>query len=122
MIHTLLERLRSIDFSTLNEDSINELLDNRDESVFDKEWCRVYNEVEKLKNEKSYTSDDRNARDRICEEAFMIIEENGCSELSDYVADDFGLIYDSIVLGYNDTWLSKLTEIYKSGKIPSGEL
>ena len=52
----------------------------------------------------------------------MIIEENIDSELSEYVSDDFGLIYDSLVLNYKDEWLNKLITAYKNKKIPAGEL
>lgn len=38
----------------------------------------------------------------------MIIADNIESELSDYVSDDFGVIYDSLVLIYKDPWLNKL--------------
>lgn len=50
----------------------------------------------------------------------MIMKENTESELSDYVSDDFGLIYDSLILNYKDEWLDKLITVYKNKKIPFG--
>ena len=121
MIHMLLERLRSIDFGSLSEDDIDEILDSRDEGEFDEQWCRVYEETARLKNESNYTAENRREHDSICKEAFMAVGSGISSELSDYVADDFGLIYDSIILGYNDDWLSALIEEYSSGRLPSGK-
>lgn len=121
-IDELLNCLGSIDYSTLDEDCINELLDNRDIAPFDKEWCRVEKEIESLKNDQNYTENAEKEQREIREKAFLIIEQNVGSELSDYVSDDFGMIYDSVVLKYRDEWLDKLIEEYKCKRIPAGEL
>ena len=52
----------------------------------------------------------------------MIIQQNTKNELAAYVSDDFGLIYDSLILNYKDEWLDKVIAVYKNKKIPSGEL
>ena len=122
MINSLLDSLRSLDFSSFTEDDINDILDGRDADEFDSEWCRVDSEIERLKNSENYTSLNQTEHDEICKKAFFIIEDKISSELSDYISDDFGLIYDSIVTGYNDIWLAKLVEAYQSGRIPNGEL
>lgn len=122
LIDELIECLNSIDYSIFDEDFINGLLDCRDRDVFDTEWCRVDREISALKNEQSYSDEIKRAQDEIRKKSFMIIEHNIGSELSDYVSDDFGLIYDSLVLSYQDKWLNKLIEQYKNKKIPVGEL
>lgn len=61
-------------------------------------------------------------QDKIREKVFIIIKKNTFSELSDYVSDDFGLIYDSLIVNYKDEWLDKLIEEYKNKRIPVGEL
>lgn len=122
LMNELLNCLNSIDYDTFDEDCLNELLDGRDSAPFDTEWCRVNEEIEALKDTQSYTGENEEEQDKIREKAFMIIEKNIEGELSEYVSDDFGLIYDSLVLDYKDEWLSKLITAYKSKKIPSGEL
>lgn len=121
-INKLLNCLNSIDYDTFDEDTLNELLDSRDSAPFDTEWCRVDEKIKALKNTQSYTDENEEEQSKIREKAFMIMEENIESKLSDYVSDDFGLIYDSIVLNYKDEWLNKLIAAYKNKKIPAGEL
>ena len=122
LMNELLKCLNSIDYNIFDEDYLNELLDSRDSAPFDTEWCRVDEEIEVLKNAQSYTGENEEEQDKIREKAFMIIEENIEGELSEYVSDDFGLIYDSLVLNYKDEWLNKLITAYKNKKIPAGEL
>ena len=122
LMNELLNCLNSINYDTFDEDYLNELLDNRDSAPFDTEWCRVDEEIEALKNTQSYIGENEEEQGKIREKAFMIIEENIESELSEYVSDDFGLIYDSLVLNYKDEWLNKLITAYKNKKIPAGEL
>lgn len=121
-INELLDCLNGIDYDAYDENYIDELLDSRDIAPFDTEWCRVYEEIEALKNDQNYTDEIENEQSKVREKAFMIIEQNTQSELSDYVSDDFGMIYDSLVLNYKDEWLDKLIESYKNKRIPGGEL
>lgn len=122
LINELLNALADIDYSEFDEDGINELLDSRDSDPFDAEWCRVNEEIEQLKNDQNYPPEIESQQSKICEKAFMTVEHNIPGELSEYVSDDFGLIYDSLVLNYKDEWLDKLIDSYKNKKIPSGEL
>ena len=122
LMNELLKCLNSIDYNIFDEDYLNELLDSRDSAPFDTEWCRVDEEIEALKNTQSYTDKNEEEQGNIREKAFMIIEENIDGELSEYVSDDFGLIYDSLVLNYKDEWLNKLITAYKNKKIPTGAL
>ncbi len=121
-INELLSALSDIDYSVFDEDRINDLLDSRDSDPFDAEWRRVSAEIELLKNDSNYTRDIEAQQSKIREKAFMTVERNIQSELSEYVSDDFGLIFDSLVLNYKDEWLDKLIGSYKNKKIPSGEL
>lgn len=119
-IEILLDCLRNIDYSQFDDDSITELLNLRDCEPFDSEWCRVDSEITRMKNQYNYTF--QNQQDQIRKEAFFIVENNVGSELADYVSDDFGLIFDSMAVGYKDKWLSKLINMYRKGKIPYGNL
>lgn len=122
LINELMNCLSNIDYTILDEDYINKLLDSRDSTPFDTEWRRVDKEIKALKNDQNYTNEIKTAQGKIREKAFVIIAQNAGSELSAYVSDDFGLIYDSLVLNYKDEWLDKLIEKYKSKSVPAGEL
>ena len=122
LMNELLICLNSINYDTFDENYLNDLLDSRDSVPFDMEWCRVNEEIKALKNNQNYTDENEKEQDNIREKAFIIIEKNTGSELSDYVSDDFGIIYDSLVLNYKDEWLNKLITAYKNKKIPAGEL
>ncbi len=122
LINELLSALSDIDYSEFDEDTINDLLDSRDSDPFDAEWCRVSAEIEELKNDRNYTPKIGSQQSKIREKAFITVERNIQNELSEYVSDDFGLIYDSLVLNYKDEWLDKLIGSYKNKKIPSGDL
>lgn len=122
-IDELFHCLIDMDYSIFDEDYINQLLDSRDIAPFDTEWCRVSQEIEALKNIQNYTSQNKNEQEKVREKAFMIITENTPdSELSAYISDDFGLIYDSLIVSYQDPWLDKLILAYKNKTILTGEL
>lgn len=119
-MNTFIEKLEQIDFSTLD---IDEILDNRDAKVFDAEWIRVYKVVEALKNEENYSEVEKQNNKKIRERVFlMIYEYTKDTDLASYVSDDFGLIADAKLLGYQDFWLDKMIICYEKGIIPCGNL
>ena len=119
-MNVLIELLKQIDFSTLD---IDKLLDNRDAEVFDAEWIRVYNVVESLKNADNYSEVEKKNNSEVRERAFrMIYELTSDGELAGYVSDDFGLIVDAKLLGYEEPWLNKLSACYENRTIPCGSL
>ncbi|MDE6221942.1 MAG: hypothetical protein K2G51_16205 [Lachnospiraceae bacterium] len=120
-VNELIDCLNNIEYDSFDEDYLNELLDRRDSAPFDTEWCRVDAEISALKNDLNYTAENEEEQEEIRQKVFLIIEQNTGGELADYVSDDFGLIYDSVVLHYKDEWLDQLIEDYKNGKIPAGE-
>lgn len=112
----LLQRLEETDFSALD---IDEVLDSRDDDAFDDQWSRVYGEIEALKPPCSDPHQNRDLRER----AFRIVyRRSGSAELAGYLSDDFGLIADSMALGYSDRWLDRLIGCYQAGTVPFGEL
>ena len=116
----LFQKLREVNYANLD---VDELLDNRDCKVFDSEWGRVYKEVEKLKKDSGYTSEQKKHNGVIREKAFKVVYElSGNGELAEYISDDFGLIADSQSLAYSDEWFDKLIDCYKNAEIPCGDL
>ena len=119
-MNTLIKVLEQMDFNDLD---IDDLLDNRDLAVFDTEWIRVYNVVESLKNEGNYSEEENKNNTKLREQVFqMIYEFTNDSDWAGYVSDDFGLISDARLLGYNDLWLDKMVACYENGSIPCGSL
>ena len=49
-------------------------------------------------------------------------ENSNSDDLAAYVSDDFGLIFDSIILNYRDEWFDKLIRCYEELNIPNGIL
>lgn len=116
----LISKLSEIDFANL---TIDEILDSRDNNPFDSEWVRVYNEIEKLKKEKEYTAEQETYNSDVREQVFKkIYKLSGHSALSGYISDDFGMITDSRILNYSDTWLNILISCYENSMVPSGSL
>ena len=116
----LIEALRDIDFNKVNAD---DLLDKRDSKLFDAEWSRVYRTIESMKREINYPPAEKRNNAAIREKVFMKIfalSNNG--ELAEYVSDDFGMIADAKLLGYEDPWLNKLISCYENKTIPCGSL
>lgn len=116
----LIELLSSINFNSIN---VNELLDNRDSKLFDAEWSRVYKAILSLKDEENYSAAEKKNNSIIRETVFKkvyALSNNG--ELAEYVSDDFGMIADAKLLGYQDAWLDKLIACYESKTIPCGLL
>ena len=120
IIDELMECVRGIDADALDEDTVCGILDSREEDPFDSEWCRADEAVEKLKTPGNYTAVHQAEHERVCKEAFFLIAD-GESELCDYVSDDFGLLYDAMVLGYTDDFLDRMTAAYREGRIPCGD-
>ncbi len=111
----LLDNLKKVNYETID---IDDFLDQRECEPFDSEWIRVYQAIEKLKKERA-VEDTR----EIEKKAYItVFEKTECDDLAGYIADDFGLIADSIMLNYSDEWLEKLISCYKKAIIPCGNL
>lgn len=108
----LINNLRKINYENLN---LDEVLTGRDNKTFDSEWIRVFDEIKELKNSVKITDNTH-----IRESAYLIVYENSNSDdLAAYVSDDFGLIFDSIILNYRDEWFDKLIRCYEELNIPN---
>ena len=111
----LLDKLKKVNYETID---IDDFLDQRECDPFDSEWVRVYQAIEELKKGKEMV-DTR----KIEKKAYITVcEKTECDDLAGYIADDFGLIADSIMLHYSDEWLEKVISCYKEAIIPCGRL
>lgn len=111
----LINNLRKINYENLN---LDEVLSGRENITFDSEWIRVFDEIKAIKTSLKITDNTH-----IRESAYLIVYENSNSDdLAAYVSDDFGLIFDSIILNYRDEWFDKLIRCYEELNIPNGIL
>ena len=114
-MYELLDKLSQINYEELN---IDDFLDQRDSDLFDSEWVRVYQALEKLKEGKP-VADTREVEKKAY---ITVYEKSENDELAGYISDDFGLIADSKRLNYSNEWLVKLISCYENARIPCGEL
>lgn len=97
---------------------IDKALDLRGSEEFDREWMRIYGLVEQRKTEDSGAE-----LEEICEMAYLnAFDTREDDEIASYVADDFGLMYDTELLGISDPWLDKLIDCYRRSVFPCGRL
>ncbi|NLK37050.1 MAG: hypothetical protein GX299_03080, partial [Epulopiscium sp.] len=78
--------------------------------------------VEKIENGICYLKDMVDTREIEKKAYITVYEKTECDDLAGYIADDFGLIADSIMLHYSDEWLEKVISCYKEAIIPCGKL
>ena len=101
----------------LSEETINNILDERDDNFFSEQWMQAYNEVEKQKKQQgvpaTYSEDIR-------KKAFnIVLQITDNDDLAAYISDDFGLILDAEKVNVNNSWINALWQSYENGKIPS---
>lgn len=102
-----------------NFNQIDDLLDDRDNEVFSTRWMVEFNNVERLK----VSSEALGLGDTIRESIFKdVFSKSGSSDLASYVSDDFGLLIDAAIVGYESKWLNALWDSYVAGIIPRREI
>ncbi len=118
-IDILLSKLKDVCYDDIE---VDDLLDSRDEETFDSEWISTYNDVENMKRRYGYDEQQENECSSVRETAFMIVCEACGGELAGYVSDDFGLIFDSQICGFENEFLKKLINAYSQAIIPDGSI
>ncbi|MBP2617974.1 hypothetical protein [Chryseobacterium jejuense] len=125
----MIEKLRKLEaaFNTslkaalndIDPEKVDEILDNRDSSVFSDAWMNAYHAVE------GKTSDEEteDAVTHIRKEIFIsIFKATGSSELPAYISDDFGLISSYFIHNIESSWVTNLFFTYLNHHIPQGDL
>lgn len=120
IVDDLLEKLNGSMFGNIDFD---EILDLRDSDLFDREWNRVYKVVEEEKKIKGYSEENKQLSDECRKNTYLRVY-NLCENdsLAAYISDDFGVICDSELVGYTDSWLEGLIKAYAALKIPCGDI
>jgi hypothetical protein len=120
IVDDLLEKLNGSMFNNIDSD---EILDLRDSELFDSEWNRVYKAVEEQKKIKGYSDENRKLSNEYRKNTYLRVYDLCDSDsLAAYISDDFGLVCDSELVGYTDSWLQVLIKTYATSKIPCGHI
>lgn len=101
------------------EIDIDEALDKRDVEPFDSDWIKAHAKV----SDEDIDTRDRPSLVELREAAYLRcykLTQN--SELSGFVADDFGLIGTYLLLDERDDWVNALWCAYRDGHFPCGAL
>lgn len=101
----------------LSDETIDNILVERDDNFFSEQWMQAYNEVEKQKKQQGVPS---TYNEDIRKIVFnMVLEITNNDDLAAYISDDFGLIWDAEKVDINNNWINILWQSYKKGEIPS---
>lgn len=95
----------------------DDVLDLRDDKVFDEQWSRVYGQ---LKSHPGVRLDLLDSADEGVFKAVFASHESG--DLAAYASDDLGLVLAAHAAGFEDPWLSALAASYMAGRFPAGKL
>lgn len=101
----------------LSDETIDNILVERDDNFFSEQWMQAYNEVEKQKKQQGVPS---TYNEDIRKIVFnMVLEITNNDDLAAHISDDFGLIWDAEKVDINNNWINVLWQSYKKGEIPS---
>ena len=110
-------------FRGVDNETISEMLDSRDNEDFENDWLRVFHEIELREKLKPLQNQDLAEIEAIREIAYKYsFAKTQHSELASYIADDFELIGKSLFLDFNDEWLNSLFLCYLQGLFPHKKL
>ncbi len=102
---------------------IDDMLNDRDASVFDSHWMAAFDRVESKKREIPLNDLDKDRVSRVSELAYLQSFECWKSpDIAGYISDDFRLISEALLLGICDVWLSALCLQYFLRTFPYGDL
>lgn len=106
--------------ATFEDVDLDSALDERDEDEFDGEWVRCNEEVQRVLEDQCLDSDEVA---ELAQRSFVAVSEaTGQHEVASYVSDDFRLIAEALLAGYDDPWLVGLFSEYADGRFPSGAI
>ena len=119
-IKVLFNNLDTINYEELN---IPEILAKRDELCFHDNWVRVFVQVQVIKQQTKYPAGRIQISDTYRKRSFQkIYKYTSDMGLALEVSEDMSLIYDGLVLKYEDEWFKKLVSSYERAIIPYGRL
>ena len=118
-LNSLLLESNLLNFTNLDNETIDEMLDSRDSSEFESDWLKVSQTLEK----KKFSADNLASIENIREIAYKkTFDTTNHSELAAYVADDFEMIAKSLLSDFADEWLNALFLSYLHGLFPHSKI
>ena len=118
-LNSLLLESNLLNFTNLDNETIDEMLDSRDSSEFESDWLKVSQTLEK----KKFSADNFASIENIREIAYKkTFDTTNHSELAAYVADDFEMIAKSLLSDFADEWLNALFLSYLHGLFPHSKI
>lgn len=117
-----------LDLHFINEEmfkgkDIDNLLDKRDDAIFDSLWVHAYKEINQVAKEYTIDSETKKQIDNLREQSFKkTFHLTSNSDVSACVSDDMGLIATSYLIDYENLWLKRMIELYELNIFPCGEL
>ena len=114
-LKSLLSKSGLLNFTALDNDEIDEMLDRHGDSGFEKDWLRVFQALDKKSFTDNALTEIKNIREIAYKKTFTTTNHG---ELAAYVADDFELIAKSLLADFSDEWLNALFLSYLHGAFP----
>ena len=118
-LNSLLLESNLLNFTNLDNETIDEMLDSRDSNEFESDWLKISQTLEK----KKFSADNLASIENIREIAYKkTFDTTNHSELAAYVADDFEMIAKSLLSDFADEWLNALFLSYLHGLFPHSKI
>ena len=112
-----------LDEMAYEEFDICDILGDRELPDFRENWLRLYRELWQIKYAVKYPEwrDElrKSWRKRSFQKVYKYTKSMG---LASAVAGDMEIMYDGLVLNYEDPWFIEMLETYEQGKIPVGSI
>lgn len=115
----LLSENSLLNFSNLDSDAIDEMLDSRDDSEFENDWLRTSELLESKDFAETDLAEIEKIREIVYKKTFASTKH---SEIAAYASDDFELIAKALLSDFSDEWLNALFLSYLHGVFPHTKL
>lgn len=105
----------------LSEEEINAWLDDRDTAPFDSNWMAAYElaEQEKQNRPSAEVALLEQFSNPLRQQFYLaVIQATGSADLAAYASDDLGLIFDTLSLQLNNTFVFSILQAYLEGNLP----
>ena len=108
-----------ITLDKITSESIDDILNNRDQPDFSSLWMQAYQAVEEKEMEEAL----RDQVDEIRKDIFLFtFRTANSSDLPAYISEDFELIASYCIHEIENSWVTNLFFTYLNHQIPHGEL
>ena len=119
-IRVLFNKLDEINYQELD---VTEILGNREYPNFHDNWVRVFMRLMHIKYDVKYPAGRNQIAETYKKRTFQkVMKLSNDMGLAMEISSDMELMYDGLVLKYDDPWFLWMVECYERGEIPMGTL